>query len=120
MLQISHVWIILFIFFILLVRERFLGHSNDRVWSTSSEEDSGRNGPVENATVAIAGNVDHQIDVDSDSSSEILEEVVRAPHGRARPPGVVAPFAIDPGLSLNTVTVKPLIYWIWKSTVLRS
>ena len=42
------------------------------------------NGPVENIAVDIAGNVDNQIDVDSDSSSdnELLEEVVRAPHGR--------------------------------------
>jgi len=43
-----------------------------------------RNGPVENAAVDIAGNVDNQIDVDSDSLSdnELLEEVVRSPHGR--------------------------------------
>ena len=48
-----------------------------------------RNGPVENAAVDIAevvdnqAVVDNQIDVDSDSSSdnELLEEVVRAPHG---------------------------------------
>jgi len=40
-----------------------------------------------NRPVDIAGKVDSQIDVDSDSSSdnEILEEVVRAQHGRARP-----------------------------------
>ena len=39
-----------------------------------------RNGPVENATVDITGNVDNQIDVDSDSLSdnELLEEVIRA------------------------------------------
>jgi len=43
-----------------------------------------RNGPVENAAVDIAGIVDDQIDVDSYSSSnnELLEEVVRVPHGR--------------------------------------
>ena len=47
-----------------------------------------RNGPVENAAV-----VDHQIDVDSDSSSnnQLLEEVVGASHGRARPPAVIVP-----------------------------
>ena len=43
-----------------------------------------RNGPVENVAVAIAGNVDNQINVDSDSSSddELLEEVIRAMRGR--------------------------------------
>ena len=48
-------------------------------------------------------------DVESDSSSEneILEEVVRAPHGRARPPAIVAPLAMDPGMWLNMVNVKP-------------
>ena len=53
--------------------------------------------------------VDNQIDVDSDSSSdnELLEEVVRVPHGRARPPAVIAPLAMDPGLWLNMVNVKP-------------
>jgi len=52
-----------------------------------------RNGLVGNAAVDIAGNVDHQIDKDSDSSSDnkILEEAVRSPLGRARPPAVVAP-----------------------------
>ena len=65
-----------------------------------------RNGPVENAAVDIAevvdnqAVVDNQIDVDSDSSSdnEILEEVVRVPRGRARPPAIVAPLAMDPGM----------------------
>jgi len=59
-----------------------------------------RNGPVENAAVDIAEVVDNQIDVDSDSSSdnEILEEVVRVPRGRARPPAIVAPLAMDPGM----------------------
>ena len=74
-----------------------------------------RNGPVENAAVDIAEVVDNQvvvenrIDVDSDSSSEneLLEEVVRAPHGRARPPAVIAPLAMDPGMWLNMVNVKP-------------
>jgi hypothetical protein len=68
-----------------------------------------RNGPVENAAVDIAEVVDNQIDVDSDSSSdnELLEEVVRVPHGRARPPAVIAPLAMDPGLWLNMVNVKP-------------
>ena len=68
-----------------------------------------RNGPVENAAVDIAEVVDNQIDVESDSSSdnELLEEVVRVPHGRARPPAVIAPLAMDPGLWLNMVNVKP-------------
>jgi len=68
-----------------------------------------RNGPVENAAVDIAEVVNNQIDVDSDSSSdnELLEEVVRVPHGRARPPAVIAPLAMDPGLWLNMVNVKP-------------
>ena len=68
-----------------------------------------RNGPVENATVNIAGVVDNQIDVESDSSSDnkLLEDVVRAPHGRARPPAMIAPLAMDPGLWLNMLNVKP-------------
>ena len=47
-----------------------------------------RNGPMDNAAVDIAGVMDNQIDVNSDSSSdnELLKEVVRAPHGRTRPP----------------------------------
>ena len=51
-----------------------------------------RNGPVENTAVDIVGNVDNQVDMDSDSSSdnELLEKVVRAPHGRGRPPAVIA------------------------------
>ena len=50
-----------------------------------------RNGPVENAAVDIAEVVDNRIDVDSDSSSEneLLEEVLRVPRGRARPPAVI-------------------------------
>ena len=38
---------------------------------------------------------------------ELLEEVVRAPHGRTRPPAVVAPSATDPGLWLNMFNEKP-------------
>ena len=40
-------------------------------------------GPAEDAAVDIAGDVDNQIDVDSNSSSdnELLGKVVRAPHG---------------------------------------
>ena len=57
-----------------------------------------RNGPVENVALDIAGNVDNQIDV---------EEVVRAPHERVRPPAVIAPLTMDPGLWLNIVNVKP-------------
>ena len=57
---------------------------------------------MENAAVDIAGNLDNQIDEDSDSSSEneLFEEVVRAPHGSARPPAVIAQLAMDPGFWL--------------------
>jgi len=63
---------------------------------------------VYNAAVDIAEVVDNQIDVDSDSSSdnERLEEVVRAPNRRARPPAVISPLAMNPGLWLNMVDVK--------------
>ena len=59
--------------------------------------------------VDIAGNVDNHIDVDSDPSldNELLEEVSRSPNGIARPPIVVAPLVMDPGLWLNMVNVKP-------------
>ena len=69
----------------------------------AARREARRNGPVENAAVDIAEVVDYQIDVDSDSSSnnERLEEVVRAPHGRTRPLAVIAPLAMDPGLWLN-------------------
>ena len=55
-----------------------------------------RNGPVENAAMDIVGNVDNQIDVDSDSSSdnELIEEVLRVPH-------VIDPWAMDLELWLN-------------------
>ena len=61
-----------------------------------------RNGPLENAAMDIAGNVDS----DSSSDNELLEEVVSAPHGRARPPGVVVPLAKDLGLWLTMLNVK--------------
>jgi hypothetical protein len=66
-----------------------------------------RNGPVENAAGDIVEVVDNHIDVDSDSSGyELLEEVVRAPHGRARPPAVIAPLAMDPcGLTWLTLSL---------------
>jgi len=61
-----------------------------------------KNEPVENAAVDIAEVVNNQIDVDSGSSSEneLFEEVVRAPHGSARPPAVIAQLAMDPGFWL--------------------
>ena len=46
------------------------------------------------------------MDSNSSSDNELLEEVVRAPHGRARPPAVIAPLELDPGLWLNMVNVK--------------
>ena len=64
---------------------------------------------MDNDAVDIVGNVDNQINVDSESSSdnEILGKVVRGPHRRARPPSIVASLAIDPGLWLNMVNVNP-------------
>ena len=52
--------------------------------------------------------MDNQIDVESDSSSdnELLEEVVRAPHGRARPPELIEPLAMDLGLWLKIVNPR--------------
>ena len=47
------------------------------------------------------------MDFDSLLDIELLEEVVRVPRGRARPPAVIAPWAMDPGLWLNMVNVKP-------------
>ena len=49
---------------------------------------------------------DADVDANSPSDNEILEEVVRAPLGRARPPAVVDPLAIDPGMWLHMVNVK--------------
>ena len=46
---------------------------------------------------------DADVDADSSSGNESLEEVVRAPLGRARPPAVVAPLAMDPGMWLKRV-----------------
>ena len=37
-------------------------------------------------------------DADSSSGNQSLEEVVRAPLERVRPPAVVAPLAMDPGM----------------------
>ena len=47
------------------------------------------------------------MEADSSSGDESLEEVVRAPLGRVRPPAIVAPLAMDPGMWLNMVNVKP-------------
>jgi len=82
------------------------GFYHGRSWSTSREEKC----PWRiYAAVNIAGNVGSHIDVDFHSSSdnEPLEEVVRAPHERARSPAVVAALAMDPGLWLKMVNVKP-------------
>ena len=67
--------------YILLVCERILVHDHGRSRSTSSEKGSeDKCTRIECREVDIAGNVDHQIAVDPDSSldDEILEEVVRA------------------------------------------
>ena len=50
---------------------------------------------------------DADVEANSSSDNEILEEVVRAPLGRARPPAVVAPLTMDPGMWLNMVNFKP-------------
>ena len=55
---------------------------------------------------------DADVDADSSSGNESLEEVVRAPLGRARPPAIVASSAMDPGMWINMVNVKPP-YWKW-------
>ena len=65
-------------------------------------------------------NVDIRRDMDggaSVSDGEIVEEVVRAPRGRAQPPRAVSPLAMDPGMWLKMVNVKPHILSIWKSRV---
>ena len=73
-----------------------------------------RNGHVENAAADIAGNVDNQIDVDSDSSldNKLLEEcVVRAPRGIARPPSVVARLAnVKPPYLLEIDSMKKFTF----------
>jgi len=51
---------------------------------------------------------DVDVDADLSSGNETLEEVVRAPLGRARSPAVLAPLAMEaPGMRLNIVNVKP-------------
>ena len=54
-----------------------------------------RNVPVENSIADIAGNVDYQINVDSDSllDNEITKEMIRAPHQKGE---IVDPLAMDP------------------------
>ena len=46
---------------------------------------------------------DTNVDADSSLGNESLEDMVRAPLGRARPLAVVAPLAMDPGMWLNMV-----------------
>ena len=41
------------------------------------------------------------------SDDERVEEVVRVPRGRAQPPRAVPALAMDPGMWLNMVNVKP-------------
>ena len=41
---------------------------------------------------------DADVEADSSSGEDSVEEVVRAPLGRARPPAIVAPLAMDPGM----------------------
>ena len=41
------------------------------------------------------------------SDGEVVEEVVWVPRGRVLPPRAVPPLAMDPGMWLNMVNVKP-------------
>ena len=50
---------------------------------------------------------DADVNADSSSGYESLEEVARSPLGRDSPPAVVAPLAMDQGMWLNKVNVKP-------------
>ena len=74
--------------YILLVRERFLGHYQDRSWSTSSDEGSQEkwtSGGCRSGYRGSCGESDRcgfRLVMDN----ERLGEVVRAPHVRARPP----------------------------------
>ena len=52
---------------------------------------------------------DADVDADSSSGYESLEEVVRSPLGRARPPAVLVPLSMDPGMWLNNVKPPYLV-----------
>ena len=55
-----------------------------------------------------AGIVDGGESEPESSDGEIVEEVVWvSPRGRAQPPRTVPPLAVDPGMWLNMVNVKP-------------
>jgi len=56
------------------------------------------------AVVAGQENVNEE---DSDDNEEMEEVPVRIPRGRARGPAVAPQLALDPGMWLNMVNVKP-------------
>ena len=51
---------------------------------------------------------------DSDDNEEMEDVPVRVPHRRARGPAVVPQLALDPGMWMNMVNVKPPYCRIWK------
>ena len=60
-----------------------------------------------NVDVDIRRDVDGGDSVSGSSDGEVVEEVVRVPRGRAQPPRAVPALAMDPGMWLNMVNVKP-------------
>ena len=59
------------------------------------------------ADVDIRRDVDDGESVSGSPDGKVPEEVVRVPLGRAQPPRTVPPLAMDPGIWLNMVIVKP-------------
>jgi hypothetical protein len=57
--------------------------------------------------VDIRRDVDGGDSVSGSSDGEVVEEVVRVPRGRAQLPRAVPALAMDPGMWLNMVNVKP-------------
>ena len=61
-----------------------------------------------NVDVDIRSDVDGGESVSGSSDGEVVEEVVRVPRRRTQPPRAVPALAIDPGMWLNMVNVKPI------------
>ena len=59
------------------------------------------------AVDALAAVEDPMNDEDSDDNEEMGEALVRVPQRRVRNPVVAPPLALDPGMRLNMVNVKP-------------
>ena len=55
----------------------------------------------------IRRDVDGGESVSGSSDGKVVEEVVRVPRGRTQPPRAVLALAMDPGMWLNMVNVKP-------------